>query len=51
MEHSNIQLKSNIVLDDYQKVDKANTYSVSYVNFEGKQVTYNYVRHNNNKKE
>ena len=45
MEHSNIQLKSNITLQDTDKKESSNTYTVSYVNFEGKTITNTYDRH------
>ncbi len=49
MAHSNIQLKSNITLQDTKK-QSSNTYTVSYVNFEGKMVTTTYDRHLDNEK-
>lgn len=50
MEHSNIELKSNITLQDTKK-QSSNTYTVSYVNFEGKMITNTYDKSHNNKKE
>ena len=50
MGHSNIELKSNITLQDTKK-ESSNTYTVSYVNFEGKMITNTYDKPNNNKKE
>ena len=51
MEHSNVQHKSNITLKDIDNDTSSNTYTVSYVNFEGKTITQTYDRHNDNKKE
>ena len=50
MVHSNIELKSNITLQDTKK-QSSNTYTVSYVNFEGRMITNTYDRSHNNKKE
>mgnify|MGYP003141481008 CR=1 FL=1 len=50
MERSNIQLKSNITLKDPTTINLSNTYIVSYVNFEGKSITRNYVGNKDNKK-
>ena len=50
MGHSNIQFKSNITLQDTKK-QSSNTYTVSYVNFEGKMIIRTYDRSHDNKKE
>lgn len=46
-----VHSKSFVRPDDKQDKPSSNTFTISYVNFEGKMITNTYVRHNDNKKE